>query len=200
MTDCNIISHRGTINFNCSDHLPTFVVLKKAKEVYQSATFQGRSYHHYDKEAFQRSFSEFNWGCLYGCLDVNDAWEIIFKKSLLESDRMCPVRKFYIRKDHPPWFSTDILEMAANRDSLYKEARQCKDLLLYNEARKLKNLIKHRLANIKSEYFLNELKKNEADPKKFWCTFDEIIIKQNKNAIEQVKSANDDTLLNSRDF
>lgn len=149
MTDCNIISHTGTVNFICSDHLPIFVVLKKAKEVYQNTAFQGRSYRSYDKDAFQSRLTEYNWGRLYGCFDVNDAWDILFKKLCLECDRMCPVKTFFIRKDHPPWFNNDILEMAANRDALFSEAQRAADGSLLDQAKKLKNLVKHRLANIK---------------------------------------------------
>lgn len=60
------------------------------------------------------------WGRLYGCFDVNDTWDILLQKILCECNLMCPVTDFYIRKDHSPWFNNDILELAANRDALYK--------------------------------------------------------------------------------
>lgn len=116
-------------------------MIKKAKEVYQSTEFQGRSFRHYGKEAFQKSLYDHNWGRLYGCLDVNDTWDIVFKKLLHECDLLCPVKDFHIRKDHPPWFNNDILEMTGNRDTLYKEGWQTKDNHVLSEARKLKNLI-----------------------------------------------------------
>lgn len=90
------------------------------------------------------------WGRLYGCFDVNDTWDILLQKILCECNLMCPVTDFYIRKDHPPWFNNDILELAANRDALYNEGRRCKDQSVLFEARKLKNLVKHRLVNIKN--------------------------------------------------
>lgn len=157
--------------------------------MYQSTKFHLiHSYFNYDRDIFQSNLVSFNWGRFYGSLDVNDAWDILFDKILLESSRFCPIQEFFIWKDHPPWFNNDIIELSANRDALYRDAMRLNDNNLLIEARKLKNLVKHWLVTIKNEYFLNELKKNESVVKKFWRTFDQLTNKHIKSTIEKIKS------------
>lgn len=43
MSDSAIVSSHGVINYNISDHLAIYLVLKKSKTVYKSTTFTGRS-------------------------------------------------------------------------------------------------------------------------------------------------------------
>lgn len=198
-TDCRYVASSGVINFNCSDHLPTYIVIKKAKEAYPKAKFLGRSYIDYNKEIFQAELMNINWGRLYGTSDVNDAWEIIFNGILAIVDRLCPMKEFKIRRDHPPWFNSEIIELSANRDHLFRLTRQksnSQNTTLRTEAKKLKNLVKHRLANIKNEYFISQLHLNAKDTKKFWRTMDDLTDKGNKVKIGRIRKQPGSDLLN----
>lgn len=135
--DCNIISSHGVINYNISDHLAIYITIKKTKEIYSSSSFRGRSYLNYNKDLFQEKLFYTNWGKFYAMNDVNLAWEFFFNVILRESDLMCPCREFRIRRDRPPWFSFEIIELCANRDHLYSVGHITKNNYLINEARKL---------------------------------------------------------------
>lgn len=199
MTNCQYVASADVINFNCSDHLPVYVNIKKHKEVYTKAKFFGRSYRHYIKEDFQRIIANHNWGRLYGTWDVNDAWDIIFNVINTAADQLCPKKQFLVKKDHPAWFNHDIIELSANRDMLYSLARKSKDNSLLLEAKKLKNLVKHKLGSIKSEYFLSELEANAHDTRKFWRNMDEIICKKKNITIDRIKNQKDNTFMSVKD-
>lgn len=120
LSDSGIVSHHGTINCNLSDHLPIFLVIKKAKVHYIKTVFQGRSYLNYCKEDFQRDLKSINWGRFYSTTDVNEAWDIFYKHLLITSNYHAPVKRFSIKRDRPPWYNDDISELCVNHDYLFK--------------------------------------------------------------------------------
>lgn len=64
MTNCQYVASADVVNFNCSDHLPIYITIKKRKQSYTKAKFFGRSYRNYVKEDFQRIIHNHNWGRL----------------------------------------------------------------------------------------------------------------------------------------
>lgn len=48
-SDSKAVSYHGTISFYVSDHIPTFLVIKKHKQQYNKTKFTGRSYLNYNK-------------------------------------------------------------------------------------------------------------------------------------------------------
>lgn len=186
LTDSNIVSQHGSINYNISDHLPVYMVLKKRKEAYTSTTFCGRSYTNYDKELFQNRLFFTNWGRFFAMDDVNCAWDFFYNAILSEANVMCPVKTFKIRRNRPPWFNTDLIELSANRDNLYSRGRRLHNNDLLNEARKLKNLIKHDLEQYKREFFLQQLTEFKHDSKKYWRTLNDLLCKENSKYIDKI--------------
>lgn len=195
LTDSTIIASHGVINYNMSDHLAIYLTLKKSKELYKSTTFTGRSYLNYDKTLFQHRLFYTNWGRFFALQDVNEAWEFFFDVILRESDRMCPCREFTIRKDHPPWFNGDIIELCANRDHLYSVGRRTQNGNLVKEARALRNLIKHSLVSAKKIYFQDELARNKNDSKKFWRSMKDLLSEGSKSHIDKILDPKSDTLV-----
>lgn len=61
--------------------------------------------------------------------DVNSAWEFFYNVILNEVDQMCPCRDFTIRRDRPPWFNVETIELCANRDYLYSVGHKTKNNL-----------------------------------------------------------------------
>lgn len=114
----NII-HHGVLNYNISDHIPCFVIIKKSKETYTKCKFMGRSYLNYQKAQLHEMLLQLNWGRLYGCSDVNQAWSILYSTLLDCCDKLCPTKEFNIRRDKPPWYTDDLYELAKSRDELF---------------------------------------------------------------------------------
>lgn len=95
-TDSKFVSYHGTIAYYVSDHIPTFLVIKKPKETYTKASFIGRSYLKYCKDELQESITSYNWGSYYASFDVNTAWDLLYSFILKLSNIMCPVKTFHI--------------------------------------------------------------------------------------------------------
>lgn len=112
ITDSLNISICGTVNYNISDHLPVYIVIKKHKEHYSKVTFRRRSYSSYDKDSFQLDLRRINWGRFYGTSDINEAWEIFYSHLLNTCNVHTPVKSFSIRKNCAPWFSDKVTEMS----------------------------------------------------------------------------------------
>lgn len=199
MTNCQYVASADIVNFNCSDHLPVYITIKKHKETYAKAKFYGSSYRHYVKEDFQRIIYNRNWGRLFGTWNVDEAWDIIFNVINTTADKFCPKKQFQVKKDHPAWFNHDIIELSANRDMLYPLAHRSKDDSLLLQPKKLKNLVKHKLNSIKSEYFLSELEANVHDTKIFWRNMDEIICKKKNVTIDRIKNPCDNKFMSTAD-
>lgn len=193
LSDSNIIATHWVINYNISDHLAIYLTIKKTKETNRSTTFSGRSYLRYDKALFQERLFYSNWGKFYAMKDVNQAWDFFYNIILRESDSMCPCREFKIRRDRPPWFNFEMIELCANRDHLYSLGRKTKNNHLINEARKLKNLAKHSLTSAKKAYYLGELTKYKSDPKKFWYKLHSLLSEGGKTHIDKTFDINTDS-------
>lgn len=177
VSDSTIISQHGTIDYNISDHLPIYIIVKKTKEHYTKTSFVGRSYHFFSKDNFQADLMNINWGRFYGTSNINEAWDIFINYLITVCDNHAPTTTFYIRRDHPPWFNDDIIELCANRDFLFSLGRRTHNQLLINEANKIKNFIKHVLPRFKSDYYNSELENDKHDPKKYWRHMNSILNK-----------------------
>lgn len=186
LSDSQIVTQHGSINYNISDHLPVYIILKKAKESYKSSTFKGRSYKGYDKIAFQNKLFYSNWGRFYAMDNIDNAWEFFFNLLLTEADLMCPVIEYRIKRDHPPWFNRDLIDLSNHRDNLYSMGRRLKNCDILSEAKQLKNLIKHELGRAKSEFHLNNLNMYKNDSKKYWQILNDILCKGNTTHIDTI--------------
>lgn len=194
-SDSMNIAQHGTVNYNLSDHLPTYLVIKKPKEHYDRGQFLGRSYISYCKEEFQKVLLRINWGRFYGTWDVNQAWDIFYTNLLNLCDIHAPRKLFYVKRFRPPWFNNDIIELCANRDYLFDIGRRTSQSHLVAEAAKLRNFIKHYLPKLKAEYYLETIDKNKADPAKFWRNMNELLDNKVNSKISKVKDPDPGSLL-----
>lgn len=199
LTDSSIVASHGVININISDHLAIYICLKKSKETYTSTCFRGRSYLNYNKHLFQQRLFFTNWGKFFAMQDVTCAWDFFYETILRKSDAMCPIKEFKIRKDHPPWFKSELIELSANRDHLYSVGRRTRNNVLIKEANSLKNLIKHSLVNAKKSFYLAELNRNKNDSKKFWINMHNLLSEGSKANIDKIYDPESDRLVDGID-
>ena len=68
-------SHPGTINYNGSDHLPTFIIRKKIKAKQITTEFIGRTYKNYSKEILTEKLLASNWEEQFQLQNPNLAWD-----------------------------------------------------------------------------------------------------------------------------
>ena len=75
-----------------SDHVPTFVIRKKAKMRYEKADFYGRSDRNYNRDKLQTDLQSMDWAEFFQQEDINKAWQIIIERITKVADGMCPLK------------------------------------------------------------------------------------------------------------
>lgn len=126
-TDSQHVSYHGTLACYVSDHVPTFLVIKKHKETYVKTSFVGRSYRNYHKDELHELLNLHNWGSYYASFDVNTAWDHLFSVIHKLANKLCPIKTFYIKRNRPPWFNDEITELSKNQDKFFRTGRRHND-------------------------------------------------------------------------
>ena len=121
------IESTGLLDWNVSDHVPTFVNIKKKKKVFDKDKFTGRSYQHFDEDVFVNLLRPYlTQGYMDSMDDVNEKWGHFYISVQSELNKICPIREFCFKKDKPPWLTHDLLELIKDKDYLLKKARKTK--------------------------------------------------------------------------
>lgn len=187
LTNIHNIYKSGTVNYNISDHIPIFMIKKRIHDIKQNAFVYGRSYKHYDKEAFMKALTDYDWSSLEMLDEPDKVWEIIKGKILAEIDKTCPLKKLKINVLKPEWLSLELTEMAHERDRLARVAK-CKNTpeswKLFKDS---KNAYNKAVKKAQNEYTLDQLERHSNDHKNFWQSINKIIPKISNKNINNVK-------------
>ena len=119
VVDC---SASGTINLHVSDHVPVYLIKKKASDNRQRECFRGRSYMGYSKDLLSDELTGEIKNEFRETIDPNACWDLMenFLHSFL--DRFCTIKTFCSKENTPAWISNDILTLSKDRDSAWKKA------------------------------------------------------------------------------
>ena len=176
------IESSGLLNWNVSDHVPTFVNIKKKKIVFVKDKFTGRSYRHFDEDAFLNLLRpHLTQAIMNNMNDVNEKWDHFYTSVESELNKICPIREFCFKKDKPPWLTRDLLELIKDKDYLLKKARKSKLDIDKANARQARNLVNSLIKRARSDYVKEQLKANRNDPKKFWEVIKNVFGDKNMN-------------------
>ena len=176
------IESSGLLNWNVSDHVPTFVNIKKKKIVFVKDKFTGRSYRHFDEDAFLNLLRpHLTQAIMNNMNDVNEKWGHFYTSVESELNKICPIREFCFKKDKPPWLTRDLLELIKDKDYLLKKARKSKLDIDKANARQARNLVNSLIKRARSDYVKEQLKANRNDPKKFWEVIKNVFGDKNMN-------------------
>ena len=174
-TSADYISDCGVVNYNISDHLPTFVIRKKKRNKIKKITITGRSYLRYDKDTFHQLLSESNWETFDRSDDPEIMWDIMEENIINVLDGMCPIRKLVVPESKPDGLNDDIIQLMRKRDTTYREARKKKDPVTWRKATFLRNRVEMAIKNSKRDKIQRELHLNRNNPKKFWENISSVI-------------------------
>lgn len=100
---------------------------------------------------------------------------------------MCLVKTFFTTRHKPPWYHTELIELAANRDELFAIAKKNQDEDLLREARDLRNRVKSGVARSRSDYYIQLIEANSANPQKFRNIVKEMLPEGKSNNISTVR-------------
>ena len=193
-TSTEYISKQGVINYNISDHLPTFLVRKKSRGKIRKISVRGRSYLRYDVNRFQQGLDGLNWDAFDNSDNPSDMWDCMENNINTVLNEICPIRDLIVPETKPNWLTNDIVQLMRRRDKMFKEARRKKKPILWRKATFLRNRVEMVIKNHKRDKIRNELEQNKDNPKKFWESINSLIGKKEKTSLQQLRSENGDTV------
>ena len=169
-------SHPGTINYNVSDHLPTFIIRKKIKAKQITTEFIGRTYKNYSKEILTEKLLAINWEEQFQLQNPNLAWDFFISNLLPILNEICPIKKSKCTTNsRPPWITHELIELANDRDKAMRIAKRAPLAPNIAHAKALRNESKLAFKRVREEYIKNQLDEHKNDPKKFWSELENII-------------------------
>ena len=173
----NLIVARGTLIDVISDHMPTYVCVKKKRNISVFQKIKGRTYIHYNKDNLQTLVHTANWDHFYDLKHPTDLCFFIQKTIVDHINVMCPLRFMKIRTNSPPWITQEVIEAINDRNTFYRQSRPSNDPSDLKAARVARNRVNCLLQKSKAEYIRETLYNCKNDPKKFWRVLNENLLK-----------------------
>ena len=185
------VSKSGVLNWNISDHEPTFFVRKKVRITYRRVNTLGRSYLRYDRDRFIKDLKASDWSEFDVETDPNKMWDLMKSNILNSIDKQCPLKQIRVKDRNDPWITQGIIELINDKDEARKKAKRSNKDEDWARARTLKHLVKNTLKNAKRDFILNNLN-DKKDAKKFWKTINSVLPNaESKQLINLVDDNND---------
>ena len=79
--------------WNLSDHIPEYIIIKKAKNTFIKAEFTRCSYRNCNDDYFIEMINQRNWEEFYKTNKVNTQWEQLYNSVLEILNQLIPVKK-----------------------------------------------------------------------------------------------------------
>ena len=187
-TSTEYVSRSGVINYNISDHMPTFLVRKKPRNKIKKVIAIGRSYLRYNENIFKQKLEELSWDKFDNSTDPSEMWDCFEDNVNIVLDELCPIRNLTVPETKPDWLTNDIVQLMRRRDKMYKEARRKKDPVIWKKAIFLRNRVEMTIKAYKRDKIRNELVHNQNNPKKFWQNINCLLGKKDNVSIQQLVS------------
>lgn len=167
-----------------SDHFPTFVLIKKAREVREKTSFIGRSYANFSLARIEESLSTHLPPQIVD--DPNLEWDQLEEAYQKVADEICPLRKFEIHNDRPEYFSDKLSTAIKKRDMLFRKARAKKCRATWDKARKKRKEVKALLKKDKKEFIAKGIDQCRDNANKFWRNVSKLLNRKKTSAINEI--------------
>ena len=175
-TSLDHISHKGTINVYISDHLPTYLVIKKCRKVKSTTIIKGRSFKRYDTKVFQEHvMNDSEWKLFWPQHDVNIKWSIFYDILNHAADRLCPIVPMKCHSTNDGWFTKDVIEAIAEKNRLFKIVKVNNTEENWSLFRIQRKYTRNLMMNTKEEFKKNQIEENRNNPRSFWRKLNGII-------------------------
>ena len=169
------ISRTEVIKIGISDHFliscerTNTVQSDKSRQVGHN-TLTVRSLACYSPAALIQGLERVDWNCVFLSTNVNNAWANFCTcfKTVLES--VAPFKTIRVKKNNPPWFSSDIRMEISERDRLLRKSLSSNDENDRIAFRAQRALVQDIVKNAKQDFYRNKIKSESNQPKKLWNT------------------------------
>lgn len=166
----------GVLTLTISDHLPTFILKKKVKRKKISREFTGRDYSRLNTDQIRANLNALIPDTIENGADPNTIWDKIEASFTEVANQMCPITKFQVKDDKPPYLIGYLSDQMVKRDRLFHRARlKPWDVNLWDKAKNLKYKIRAQIKQSKRDYVRQTLEKSKGNCKKYWQTISTLI-------------------------
>ena len=175
-TNIEHVHSAGTYNISISDHLPTYLILKKCRQKKHSITTKSRKYKNYKTDVFQHDIkSHFLWKTFWSANDVDTQWETLL--SIINSvlDDCCPVGNIQINSNGNEWLTNEVIEAIHEKNRLYRKACKSSSEQNWDQYKISRKYARNLLLNTKEAVLKTQLNENFSNPKRFWQRLNDII-------------------------
>ena len=152
-----------------SDHLPVYIIKKKAREHHPKRKIQVRKKSIYNPDYFKNLLlSDPGWQnfwCIHAT--INELWGQFVDIITRCLNVLCPQKWITVREDQPDWFDGELRAAIDKKVKSFKRARITKldtDWQLYTG---MKNTIRLLIIKKKCDYISTKIQENRNAPKKF---------------------------------
>ena len=189
-TDMDYIMEYGVKNVAISDHLPTYVIKKKGRQVKKNEIVKCRNTKNYSFEALEKLIrQDVRWHEFWRHdISVDELWDTMYCIFLDVLDVLCPFVNRYVETNAPGWVTKEVRMAIKEKNSLYNAARRSgakEDWVLFRQKKKSMSKL---IVDTKCKVMKNKLDENKGNPKKFWRQINsEILGKGDKGGMTVLK-------------
>lgn len=185
-TNARHLSKSGVIDYHVSDHLPVFMVIKKAKSKSNFREVIGRTYKDFDETAFRADISDLDPNQIFCDYDPETVWDPLYSHIVSIVNAHCPLRILRLTTSRPKYLTDDILALMRERDKAFKAARTLNSANAWHNARTLCSKVAKELRAAKRNYILKQLDAVKGDGRKFWHIINSSFFPKASTQITQV--------------
>lgn len=186
-TSCSNVSGSGVLDCHLSDHLPTYVTLKKPRQKHEYTSFTCRALKGLDEDLLEENLALIDWREFYSYTEPDECWDFMLNTMIKILDEMCPERTFLNVKKKSEWINSSLFELMKDREDKFKEARLSNHDNDWEEARKARNLANEQCKYAKSEYVKSKLAEHSGNTKKFWEYLKPLISDKGKTQEDKIE-------------
>ena len=142
-----------------------------------------RKFKKFDLSSFRSDLSKINFISIKLITsDPNQMWFLWKTMSLDVLNKHAPVDSIKIKGNNLPYITSEVRQMARQRDFLRKKANQTGSKYLHQAFQHIKKRVTYKVRKLRSEYYLKKIKENEGDLKGTWKILKQVMNKGSDQA------------------
>lgn len=152
-------------------HLPTVGVLSHPH--FKQKSFQRKVFifNRADFNSYRQHLSNVDWDPVFDQNQVDLIATKVTKIITDAADNCIPNRTITVRKDRPPWLTTNLLRTIRRKNRLHRKAKKCDTPHNWQRFREARNQCNRKISNAKASYFCEiseKIKLEKSGSKNWW--------------------------------
>ena len=189
-SDIQNIMEVGVKSIVISDHLPTYIIRKKPRNIIEKEQVELRKMWNYSIENMEILIrTDKRWQHFWDeNLSVDELWDIMYSIFVDSINMLCPIVKRIVQRHKPSWVNKEVNDAIAEKNRLYTIARGDKNSDDWDKFRIKKKSTRKLISQTKCTVTKNRLNENRGNPKNIWRQINKDILgKENSDGLKVIK-------------